>query len=170
LQKHSETHVEKKLKKIKTESEDSSYEGESNLKKIKTEVFEDCNSYDYEGDCNDLLRQNTAVKHIKSLSCRLCKFETKGEIALKQHHYNTHPREAFLEQTIACGHCPFKSVLLEKLEQHKCTHSGEKIFGCEQCPYRATQQFILDNHIILRHPNIDMGVEKSYKFLSAFYS
>ena len=61
-------------------------------------------------------------------------------------HQKTHSDGSF-----SCDQCPYKAHTMSQLEQHICTHSGEKIFACDKCPFRATQRFILKHHVALKH-------------------
>lgn len=88
------------------------------------------------------------------IKCRDCdsKFETKVEMW-------THLRKQHIEPaklvTCTMQFCAFVTDVKHHLQYHVCLHTGERNFGCDQCPYRCINKAMLKSHKKSHSPNYD---------------
>ncbi|MPC15528.1 RE1-silencing transcription factor [Portunus trituberculatus] len=55
------------------------------------------------------------------------------------------------EKPFACQYCPYRSTQKGNLQLHVRTHTGEKPYACTHCPYRTKNQSNLTTHLRNKH-------------------
>ncbi|KAG0441564.1 hypothetical protein HPB47_015913 [Ixodes persulcatus] len=78
----------------------------------------------------------------ETFACGDCDSVFTSQEYLLGHQNNVHKRKPGRHQ---CGHCPYSS------DPHKRTHSGEKVYACELCPYEACTSSDVRRHTTKCH-------------------
>ncbi|KAI8487806.1 hypothetical protein Bbelb_345440 [Branchiostoma belcheri] len=77
--------------------------------------------------------------------CEHCGYRTKRKFDLTHRHLKTR------SQPFKCDQCDFSTPYKCKENLHILEHAGEKPFVCEECGYRTSTWWYLDQHLSTRH-------------------
>ncbi|UYV68514.1 hypothetical protein LAZ67_6000007 [Cordylochernes scorpioides] len=91
------------------------------------------------------------LKHQKMMRgehcCDKCDFATNDPLKLTTHK---HIHEG--ESLYRCPHCPYTAPKKSNYQRHLYQHTGEKPYSCQYCDYSCRDRAVLNDHIIMRHP------------------
>ena len=93
-------------------------------------------------------------KDFKTLTCKICSFQTFYSTALKRHESIVHKEVTGKPEKYPCELCPHEASQLTYLKTHIKEVHFQKKFSCKLCPYKFPYLSGLKSHVKQVHANI----------------
>ena len=124
------------------------------------EHLETCQSTDSVSDNSNVMsfdnKDNLLNKsHLKyfvndAFQCTSCPYRSSRFDYFRSHL----AKHSIVRKQVSCPICHISFARKAHMIEHMRTHTGEKPFACNLCPYRATQRGNLNSHIRKKHQDV----------------
>ena len=99
--------------------------------------------------CPNCPMKSSRIYVIRSHCSKIHKF-TKSKL-IEEGLYRCIPKDTSEPQDFSCDKCKYKTTNKSYLKTHKQKHTGERPFGCSECPKQFTRKTLAKYHLVKRH-------------------